>query len=124
MFYLKKNFEYNERFTILTKETEQLNSLLQTILLCGAATGSLTSDVLSYLSRKTASLKGEGIRYDINLKDATGATAMHYAAMYGKDEVIKLLYHFGAEESLLIQDYTEPHRTIVAKHENFNGYSK
>ena len=51
-------------------------------------------------------------------------TIDHRADSKSSASEIKLLYHFGAEESLLIQDYTEPHRTIVAKHENFNGYSK
>ena len=49
-------------------------------------------------------------------------------AIFELSYLLTFIYLFGffkiAEKSLLIQDYTEPHRTIVAKHENFNGYSK
>ena len=44
---------------------------------------------------------------------------MHYAAMYGNADVIKLLYHYGAGDSLAMQDHYMDHRTIVSKHENF-----
>ena len=48
---------------------------------------------------------------------------MHYAAMYGNANVIKLLYHYGAEDSLTKVDHYKDHRTIVSKHENFVVYS-
>ena len=123
VFYLKKNFDSDERQDTLSKEQAQLNSLLKTILLCGASSGTLSSDVLSYLSRKTSALKDDGIRYDINMTDDSGGTAMHYAAMYGNANVIKLLYHYGAEDSLAMVDHYKDHRTIVSKHDNFRGYT-
>ena len=120
---MKKNFASAERQDTLSKEQAQLNSLLKTILLCGASSGNLSSDVLSYLLRKSSALKDDGITYDINMADESGGTAMHYAAMYGNADVIKLLYHYGAGDSLAMQDHYMDHRTIVSKHENFRGYT-
>ena len=96
VFYLKKNFGSDEWQDTLSKEQAQLNSLLKTILLCGASSGTpiIGCPLISF--KKIICIEGRWhyIRYQYG--DDSGGTAMHYAAMYGNADVIKLLYHYGA----------------------------
>ena len=83
--------------------------------------GTLAEDVLIYMVDQVATLND--VAFDINYRDKTGGSAMHYAAMYGHDHVLDLLIRNRASVKYGVVKDSKCHRTVMSKHKHFLGYS-
>ena len=119
--YKKNRFYISQNKKTLEQEIENLKCLLHTILLYGAMHGTLAEDVLIYMVDQVATLND--VAFDINYRDKTGGSAMHYAAMYGHDHVLDLLIRNRASVKYGVVKDSKCHRTVMSKHKHFLGYS-
>jgi hypothetical protein len=99
-----------------TKTGDKIDHVIKEILFHGSALGYLNKKLLSILLQHAVKVSGEvgGNRLEnqnkkiinkfLRTTDVFGRTALHYAAMYGHPDTIKLICHYGTEEILHLPD--------------------